>query len=533
MVALRAMLRRLVLPMAAFAAAAMAGACDRAPSAPSPNPEPVDPAVAVFTLSGSITDDSHAPLAGARVSIAEGAADEPPAAVSDDAGHYEIAALPSGTYVVRAEADGFSPATNHVVIEGDTRIDFTLRRPDTGGEDGPDDPGDDPDPVLYTLSGTTLDERTREPLSGVRIEIASGPNSGRATTAEGGQWTMADLVPGPLALIASIDGYTEARVELSLDSDTRIELRLTPAAPGPSGPALAGVVVDALSQAPLPGVVVRVAGGGNGTSGPDGHFVVPTGGESSRYRTVLSAPDVVERSTIVAAGSEAEIGLIPARFDLRSFDEMFRGRGALHRWVEAPRLVIERRVLRFSNTTDSHYEAGEALMTEEESAGLAADLAWALPQLTGGRFAAFASVDVVASEPGTSVPIGQNGVIFVARFEGLTDALGAWGYGRWAWNATGEVRRGAVMLDATFDSEPSVHRRSLRAHELGHALGCDHVSAPTSVMHVSARIEPTSFDLDAARIAFQRPPLNRAPDIDPDPLVVSRAPDGLVWAGDR
>jgi hypothetical protein len=33
-----------------------------------------------------------------------------------------------------------------------------------------------------------------------------------------------------------------------------------------------------------------------------------------------------------------------------------------------------------------------------------------------------------------------------------------------------------------------------------------------------ATIEPNAFDRDGAKFAFQRPPLNRSPDIDPDPF---------------
>src|SRR5690606_36763179 len=120
------------------------------------------------------------------------------------------------------------------------------------------------------------------------------------------------------------------------------------------------------------------------------------------------------------------------------------------------------------------------------------DLEWTLPQLTGASITAFASVEIRAAEPGAVLPIDEPGTILVARFDGLNDAIGAWGYGRWAWNADGEVQGGVVMLDAGFDATNGPYRRSLRAHELGHALGADHVSTSNSVMHISARIEPTS-----------------------------------------
>jgi predicted Zn-dependent protease len=59
-------------------------------------------------------------------------------------------------------------------------------------------------------------------------------------------------------------------------------------------------------------------------------------------------------------------------------------------------------------------------------------------------------------------------------------------------------------------------------HELGHALGYQHVTLEPSVM---SGINPTSalteFDREALRIVYQRPPGNRAPDIDPPTYVIN------------
>jgi hypothetical protein len=66
-----------------------------------------------------------------------------------------------------------------------------------------------------------------------------------------------------------------------------------------------------------------------------------------------------------------------------------------------------------------------------------------------------------------------------------------------------------------------VFRRSLRAHELGHALGYSHVTVRTSVMNSNARTEPNEFDREATQIVYQRPPGNRSPDTDPDPFSIN------------
>lgn len=89
------------------------------------------------------------------------------------------------------------------------------------------------------------------------------------------------------------------------------------------------------------------------------------------------------------------------------------------------------------------------------------------------------------------------------------------------------------MLDNAFETAGGFHR-SVRMHELGHTLGYYHVTTnQPSVMNPSARLEPTEFDRQAARIAVLRPIGNRSPDIDPfahaaTSLAASRA---VTWHG--
>jgi predicted Zn-dependent protease len=47
-------------------------------------------------------------------------------------------------------------------------------------------------------------------------------------------------------------------------------------------------------------------------------------------------------------------------------------------------------------------------------------------------------------------------------------------------------------------------RRLLRIHELGHALGYNHVKSRRSIMNPTLGSEPTDFDRRAAMVAFRR-----------------------------
>jgi hypothetical protein len=137
-------------------------------------------------------------------------------------------------------------------------------------------------------------------------------------------------------------------------------------------------------------------------------------------------------------------------------------------------------------------------------------------------------VIAVDAEPGT---------IVVTRQQGLTSAAQFWGYARWSTTPDGEVTRAFLILDRDFERSQSAFRRSLRMHELGHALGAQHVMATPSVMHPNAQIEPNDFDRSAGRIAHLRPAGNRTPDIDPASHAATAAAAGArrpeTWHGAR
>ena len=320
-------------------------------------------------------------------------------------------------------------------------------------------------------------------------------------------------------------------------SSSPVSTPTTPTSPTPP-PAQTGVngtAIDAVTDRPLGGVTVRVDGLGEAVTSASGAFHFDAADPQIVRLVSVSSAQTVDRATrLRVPGPDATLTLMPSTLDLAAFDLMFRGNaGALRRWTSAPRVLIQNRVLQFTNVSDLDYTAVGQVMSDGEATTLAGDLTWALPQLTGGTFSAFAGEQRETAAEGDRVHVSRTGVIVVARYDGLTAATGYWGYTRWSWNGAGEMIAGIVMLDRGFDTSSSPYRRSLRAHEFGHALGYNHVTGRASVMNQVATIEPNPFDRDAAKFAFQRPPLNRSPDIDPDPFTgnLRALVSQIFWAG--
>ena len=363
--------------------------------------------------------------------------------------------------------------------------------------------------------------------------MTDGIDAGRsATTGTDGRYALAELRPGQFSIRVSAEAFDAQTRNISLTSDLVADFTLRSIAK-PPGRILTGSVVDGVSDGLIPSATLVIDGVGEFTTAADGTFRIEAADpEQLRPVTIRSAQTVQRNTHLRVPGPDTRLTLIPSAFDLVAFDQMFRQGGALSRWIEAPRLTIQTRVLQFTTLAESDYLATDAIMTEEEVNQLVADLSWGLPQLTGGRFQNYATERRETAGVGGSVAVRRTGEIVVARYAGLQSATGFWGYGRWATASPGTIIGGIVMLDRDFELSGSPFRRSLRVHELGHALGYNHVTSRPSVMNASARVEPNDFDLSAARIAFLRPPANRAPDVDPDEFSINIRWGGLViWSG--
>ena len=376
-----------------------------------------------------------------------------------------------------------------------------------------------PQPVTAALSGRVT--AGGSPVNGASVQVTSGANAGMSTTtAADGTYRLSALQLGTFQLRVSATGLATMTTSVSLTGDAVADFSLVPA---PSA-STQGRVLDGITNVGLGGVTITGAGFG-GTSDASGQFSLTADtGDSSPREATFAGPNVLTRLTLIRVpGPDAVVPMIPASFDLNTFNEMLRA-PILRRWVTAPPLLIERRTLQYADVNASSATSVGTVMTDAEHDGLLSDLRSALGSMTGDAAYGFASVTSQQSPQGTSVTLLNTGRITVARLSGLTQGTGFWGYGRWQSNGRGEIISGIVMLDRDFDAGTNPSVRTLRAHELGHALGYNHVTGRASVMNSSATLAPTPFDLDAFRLAFQRMPGNRTPDIDP-----SDASLNLMW----
>lgn len=189
--------------------------------------------------------------------------------------------------------------------------------------------------------------------------------------------------------------------------------------------------------------------------------------------------------------------------------EMLEGTaGRREAWTAAPSLVIETAVMDYrTGDLSSGFAALSEKLSDAELTQLTTDLTEALAELSGGTFKAFRTITVEVPQRGDVVKVIRPGQIVVGRFRGVQATTGNLGYGG-RMTRNGTITGAAVVLDAAFDQQ-SDRRQLLRTHELGHALGFNHVESRPSFMNPHVGTSLTDFDRATIRQAFAETPGRR------------------------
>jgi hypothetical protein len=204
--------------------------------------------------------------------------------------------------------------------------------------------------------------------------------------------------------------------------------------------------------------------------------------------------------------TETSDGLVESRGagDVRALREMFGSAQMPQRWRQAPALTILVSVMEYQPGGDVEYVATRERLSDADIVELVHDLTGGLAVLTANTFEAFSSVRYEVVPAGDTARVSRPDQIVAGRFDGLKRSAKMLGFGGRRARKDGTITAGAILLDSEFDAT-STRRRLLRTHELGHALGYNHVHSRTSVMNPGIGTEPNDFDREAAFIAFRAP----------------------------
>lgn len=472
-------------------------------------PSPTTASIANASVSGAVFRvDTRDAIAGARVIVSAGSAERSGAA--DSAGAFRIEGVPAGPVSLTVDAAGFGRATQllTVPVHG-LQIDIEMV-PDSA--------------PLAAIRGSVRSDPANQALPGAEVSLRlTDDRRFSTTTGADGRFEMPGVPLGASGeLRVEAPGYQTSDRRITVEAGLEVEFSLQRTPPPP--PAFATVLrlVGTFNHAALAGGLVTGAGLIATATDLSGRTVVTAAASSSAPRAItITTGAALERRTFMRVpGDEATIDLIPSGFDLRSFDQLARSYQELIRWDEAPGLTIERRILECSATTpaESLAQATPAVTSAATLAEMTGHLTDAIGPLTGGRFTAFSSIDTPLAEAVATVNLMVPGRITIARCTKLAERANAVGYAKFDYAGNGRIKGGVVVLDYDYDeAAPQAERFHVRAHELGHTLGFNHVEV-RSIMAITGAMSLTftPWDLEAMALAYRRPPGSRSPDVDPD-----------------
>ena len=160
-------------------------------------------------------------------------------------------------------------------------------------------------------------------------------------------------------------------------------------------------------------------------------------------------------------------------------------------------------VMQYQPGASETYLATADQMDAVDAENLVADLTVSLRLLTNNTLEQFASIQYETLPTGTSAAIVRPNQIIVGRFHGVRELAHTIGFGGRKARRDGSIIGATIVLDSEFD-RTSDSRRLLRTHELGHALGFNHVSSRASIMNPRVGPQVNDVDRQIVELAFPR-----------------------------
>lgn len=220
--------------------------------APAPSPQ--------TTLRGIVTDaGTQQPLAGVAVQVVD-----PPLQTTTDAqGAYTLVdAQLNGIRTVELRRTGYLPHTQSITISAATVNVFNVPLHPQAIAAGP-----------AHLDVSVLARGAGTPLAGASV-VLSGANQRSVITDAVGQASLASLNPGETHIVVAAPGFESAMASASIKAGQTYQMPVELLALSTPQPKLYGHVVDAVSQQPVGGAQVVLAGAtvGTATTAANGYY---------------------------------------------------------------------------------------------------------------------------------------------------------------------------------------------------------------------------------------------------------------------
>jgi hypothetical protein len=280
-------------------------------------------------------------------------------------------------------------------------------------------------------------------------------------------------------------------------------------------------VVSALNpQVGLPQVVLTVLNGPEQQTDAAGLAVIRTENQGT-IPLRLRHPGYLERETSVRIPDDraVDLSLIPTTHDLSAFEEFSPRTAGLQRWTRNPRLMVLSHAVDYSGATLGfrEYPVIDRPISRVQLDCLAAGIGASLAEMSGGHLT-WDSVGIAEVEPGTRFRTDQTPEGTIVALQAVS--LGTAGRGTaYVGGDPFTLSRGAIWLTEVLNFCVT---SLLYRHELGHALGYQHVTRTLSMMSpLGLPAGPTEFDRNSIEILFQRRPGNLLPDRDPTGVSVN------------
>ena len=227
-------------------------------------------------LRGQITDASTgAPIQFASVRVSDAATNAGLRFVSTTAdGAYEIANLDPGNIIIQVNGTGFLQASANAAVSAGNALLFSPGLVPQGGDPNSGTGGDvgqealPGTPSTGILQGIVTDLETSLPLAGVVIDV-TGSTAASTTTAADGSYSITNIAPGNISVIASLATYLNVSAvgSIAAGNATIFNPQLPPEGfVGSEAGTIIGRVVEAGNQNPLRTVLVSVVGSAGKTT---------------------------------------------------------------------------------------------------------------------------------------------------------------------------------------------------------------------------------------------------------------------------